>query len=385
MTGIVLRNARVTSDGMVTEGDLWVAGDRIAGTGRVSPPAGVRERDLAGATVLPGLIDLQVNGLGGAEVHAADATALETILRAAPRLGCTSLLLTQVSAGRDDYCGLASALEALPEVGARVLGIHLEGPFLDPAHPGAHLPDALRLPNLAETMDILALMGGRVRLWTLAPELPGAGELIDVLCDAGVVVAAGHSGLSYEEARSWFRRGVSMVTHLFNAMRSLHHRRPGLAAAALLDDRVRFSLIADGQHSHPAMVELARRLGGERLILVTDAVAPAGAPDGDYTVGGRPVTSKGGVVRLADGTLAGSALAALQAVRNFADFTSLSIAEASTAMTSRPADLLRLDDLGRLHEGAYADFLIVDGQGGLAETWVRGRPEHVDPSGSGGR
>lgn len=377
MTGIVLRNARVVSDGRITEGDLLVVGDRVVGVGRVSPPAGLPDRDLAGVMVLPGLIDLQVNGLGGMEVHGADAAALNTITRAAACLGCTSLLFTLISTEPGGFSRLAAGLEATAVAGARVLGVHVEGPFINPAHPGAHPPDALRVPSRAETADALSLLGRRVRLWTLAPELPGAGEVIQLLREAGVVVAAGHSGLDYEGACRWFGRGVSMVTHLFNAMTGLQHRRPGLAAAALLDHRVRFSIIADGHHAHPAMVRLAQRLGGDRLILVTDAAAPAGAPDGTYTVGGRPVSAKGGVVRLADGTLAGSALGALQAVDNYADFTGLSIAEASVAMTSRPADLLGEWDLGRLGEGALADFLILDEQGNLAETWIRGMPEYA--------
>jgi N-acetylglucosamine-6-phosphate deacetylase len=255
--------------------------------------------------------------------------------------------------------------------------VHLEGPFLDPAHRGAHSVEALRLPSRDEAAEALAHFQGRVRLWTLAPELPGASAVVDLLCEAGVVVAAGHSGLSHEEARSWFGRGISMVTHLFNAMTGLQHRSPGLAAAALLDDRVRFSIIADGHHAHPAMLELANRLGGHRLILVTDAVAPAGAPAGAYTVAGQLVVAEKGVVRLTDGSLAGTTLGALQAVRNYSAFTGVSVAEAAVAMTSRPADLLGERDLGRLGEGALADFLILDDQGVLLETWIRGKPEYV--------
>jgi N-acetylglucosamine-6-phosphate deacetylase len=173
-----------------------------------------------------------------------------------------------------------------------------------------------------------------------------------------------------------------MVTHLFNAMTGLHHRCPGLAAAALADDRVHFSIIADGHHAHPGMVELAHRLGGHRLVLVTDAVAPAGAPDGSYLVAGRPVTAQDGVVRLPDGTLAGSALGALDAVKNYARFAGLTLGEAVGAMSARPAEVLGLEDLGRLHEGAHADFLILDDRDDLVETWVRGKPEYTRAGGS---
>ncbi len=342
--------------------------------GRVSPPPGIPAKDVGGATVLPGLIDLQVNGLGGLEVHRANGSTLAEIARTAVRLGCTSLLPTQISAGPEAYVQLAAALASVPSGGARILGVHIEGPFLDAGHPGAHPQDALRPPSVDETRRLLEYFEGRVRVWTLAPELPGAGEVIGLLVESGVVVSAGHSGVGFDEARSWFRHGVALVTHLFNAMSGLDHREPGLAAAALLDPQVRFSVIADGHHSHPDMVRLAYRIGGERLILITDAVAPAGAPDGAYTVAGQSVESRGGIVRLPNGRLAGSALRAVDAVKNLARYAGVSIAEASIAMTSRPADVLGLPDLGRLSEGCVADLLMLDEDDDLVETWVGGQP-----------
>ncbi|MGD2052083.1 MAG: N-acetylglucosamine-6-phosphate deacetylase [Acidimicrobiia bacterium] len=379
MTGLVLRNGRIVSDGRVVDGDLLIQDRRIAAVGRVSSPPGTPTTDLGGATVLPGLVDLQVNGLGGTEVYRADRAGLVDITRTAARLGCTSLLLTQISGDPESYVELAAALGEAPDGGARILGVHLEGPYLDPGHPGAHPRDALRPPNADEARLLLSHFGDRVRVWTLAPELPGAEQVVDLLLESGVVVSAGHSGATFDEARSWFRRGVTLVTHLFNAMSGLDHREPGLAAAALLDAEVSFSVIADGHHASPEMVRLAHRLGRERLILITDAVAPAGAPDGTYTVAGQEVRAADGTVRLPGGRLAGSVLRPLDAVKNLARFTGLSIAEASVAMTSRPADLLGLPELGRLAEGCVADFLVLDDGEELAETWINGRPVHRRP------
>jgi N-acetylglucosamine-6-phosphate deacetylase len=371
---VVLRDAVLYLESGVCRGDMLVVGERIAAVGDVGRPAGARERDLDGSTVIPGLVDLQLNGIAGFEVRQATTEALRSILRELPRYGCTSVLLTVTSAPSALYERLGEALAALGQVegGARVLGLHLEGPYLNPGYGGAHPPDLLRQPTVAEAEALLETFAGFVRLWTIAPELPRAGEVVNLLRSRGVVVAAGHSALSCDEALSWFGRGISLVTHLFNAMSPMHHRAPGLPTAALLDGGVRFSLIADGRHVDPAWVSLAQRAGEERLILVTDAVAAAGMPDGTYGVGGEPAESEDGAVRRTDGRLAGSALTALQALRNFSTWTGLSLAEALPAMTTRPADLLGRADVGRLAPGASADFLVLDDGGDLQEAHVGG-------------
>jgi N-acetylglucosamine-6-phosphate deacetylase len=380
----VLRNVWFDPPGAGRLGDLLVAGDRIGATGRVDAPAGAVELDLAGATLAPGLVDLQVNGFAGAEVYEATADALRTIVRELPRAGCTSAVLTMVSAPRGRYEALFDALEVIESAesaGARVLGLHLEGPYLNPAHAGAHPPEALRLPDAGEVRELLDRAGGRIKLWTIAPELRGSAAVVELLLERGVVVAAGHSALSYEEARGWFARGVSFVTHLFNAMAPFHHREPGLAGAALLDERVRFGLVADGHHLSSATVRLAAALAAPRLVLVTDAVAAAGTADGEFLVAGLPGRAEEGAVRRADGRLAGSAVTALEAVGNLAAWGGLSSAEAFDAMSRHPADVLRRPDLGRLEPGALADFLVLDGGGELCETWVGGSRVHTREAG----
>lgn len=371
---LVLRDATLYLESGVQRGDMLVVGEWIAAIGDVKAPSGSRERRLEGRDVLPGLVDLQVNGCAGSEVYEASIGALRAILKALPRFGCTSVLLTMVSASDERYGRLGKVLAGLSDSrdGARVLGVHLEGPYLSPSYPGAHRLDALRTPDASHAERLLDALGGHVRVWTIAPELPGGAELIDLLKARSVVVAAGHSALSFEESREYFKRGVTLVTHLFNAMAPLDHRAPGLAVAALLDPSVRYSLIADGYHVHPAVVRLASQLAGDRVILVTDAVSASDCPDGTYELAGQRVQRESGTVRTRDGALAGSTLTALQGLRNFSNWLGIDLVDALPVMTTRPADLIGRTDVGRLAEGAYADFLVMDANGELLETHVGG-------------
>lgn len=378
---LALRDARIlTPDGWL-EGDLLLEGERIRAVGRVGGVSAKQDRGLSGALVLPGLIDLQVNGLGGEEVFGAPRSRLRRILGAAPATGCTGLLLTLVSAPRQIYEQLFRELAGLEEAGgARLLGIHLEGPYVNPEYRGAHPAAFVRPPDVEEARWLLQASGGSVRLWTLAPELPGAGALVELLLEQGVVTAAGHSGLGAEAARDWLDDGVRLVTHLFNAMPRLHHRHPGLAGAALAHPSIHFTLIADGHHVHPDLVRLAARLGEDRLVLITDATAAAAAPPGAYTLAGCRVISRDGRVELPGGRLAGSSLTALHAVRNLASWLGWPLEAAWLAMSERPAALLGREDLGRLVEGALADFVVLDSRGELHETWVGGRRVEARPS-----
>lgn len=376
-TVTILRNAQLQLPGRTSRGDLLIVGDRIGGIGNFNAPSGPVELDLTGKTLAPGLVDLQVNGFAGVEVYEATPYALRRILQELPRTGCTSVLLTMISAPRKRYETLFDTLETIEAgqtSGARVLGLHLEGPYLNPAHAGAHPPTALRPPDPSEARELLDRSNGRIKIWTIAPELPGADALVKVLLERGVVVAAGHSALSYRQACDWFSHGVSFVTHLFNAMTPVHHRELGLAGAALLDDRVYFGLVVDGHHVSPPAVELAAGLAASRLVPVTDAVAAAGGMSSDdVLVGGIPARADEGVVRRVDGRLAGSSVTALETVRNLAAWGKLPTDAAFTAMSSRPADLLGRQDLGRLEVGALADFLVLDDGGRLCETWIGGR------------
>jgi N-acetylglucosamine-6-phosphate deacetylase len=242
--------------------------------------------------------------------------------------------------------------------GAQPLGLHVEGPFLNPKKKGAHNPQYLRPPDLEAVKDWSPQ--SEVRLVTLAPELPGAGEVIVQLKERGVVVSAGHSMLGYEQAQAAFQLGVRCGTHLFNAMPPLNHRAPGLAGALLGDPDVNAGIIVDGLHVHSAMVALAWQLkGGRGLFLVTDAMAAAGMPPGDYELGHLNVHVDGHTARLDDGTLAGSLLSMDTALRNLVAFTGCSLTDALPALTRIPADLLGMPQKGRLFAGCAADLVLL--------------------------
>ena len=361
---VVAGGTVLTPDGPV-RADVLVAEGRIAGLGGVGPEGPTL--DAGGLLVAPGLIDLQCNGAVGIDL-AGEPERLWEMAAALPRWGVTAWLPTIVTGPPALRRRALAALRAGPPSGddrarAEPLGLHLEGPFLAPERRGAHPAEHLAPPDPVVVAD--EGWAGAVRLATLAPELTGALDLVRALVAAGVVVSAGHSSATAAEARAAADAGASWVTHLFNAMVPLSHRAPGLPGVALSDGRFRVGLIADGVHVDPAVVAIAARALGDRLTLVTDAVAPMGTPGaGD------------GGVRLADGTLAGSTLALDQAVRNLARWAGLPLAAALAAATSTPARVLGLADRGTVAVGAVADLVLLDEGGGLVATVAGGRVAH---------
>jgi len=341
------------------------------------PPAGGSEVVLRfpEGTLIPGLIDLEVNGGAGLDCLRADARDYETLGRYLAGTGVTAYLPTIISAPLEEMrraarvaSDVAHAPGGLPEV----LGVHLEGPYLNPLH-RRHRPQDLRRPSVPEMAETLRRAQGAVRVVTLAPELEGAEAVVRVLVAERVVAAAGHTDAGYDEIREAARWGVRLVTHVFNAMRGLHHREPGAAGAALLTRGLTVSVIADRVHVHPAVLRLiARTAGTGRIALVTDAVAAAGMERGAFTLGASTIEMRDGAPRLADGTLAGSVLQLDRAVRNFAADAEVSFREAVQAATLVPARLLGLERKGRLAVGGDADLVVLDREGRVALTVVRG-------------
>ena len=327
-------------------------------------------REFAGL-LCPGFIDLQINGAFGADIGA-DPDAIRTLVAKLPTTGVTSFLPTLISSPPERYGEFLAALEeGAVEDGARVLGAHLEGPFLAPHRKGAHDPSNLRPVDLDFLRRLLGL--GTVRIMTLAPELPNSSKAIELLVEEGAVASAGHTEATYEEITRAAEVGLSLGTHLYNAMRPVAHREPGAVGALLTDDRLRVGIIADGVHVHEAALRLAYRAkGSEGLVLVTDAMAAAGMTPGDYELGGRRVHLEDGAVRLPDGTLAGSALAMDEAVRNAADFLGISLTEAVRMASEVPASALNLEGKGRIAAGCDADFVLLDARGTVLETIVAG-------------
>jgi N-acetylglucosamine-6-phosphate deacetylase len=323
--------------------------------------------------ICPGFIDLQINGGFRADVGP-DSVSLEALARRLPETGVTAFLPTAISWPVERYRAFCEVLEGLPSSdtsGARILGAHIEGPFLAPARKGAHDPANLRPVDLGLLREILS--SRQVSLMTLAPELPGALDAIGALSEEGAVASAGHTDATYEEIRRALDAGLKMGTHLYNAMSPLQHRAPGAVGALLTDDRARVGIIADGVHVHEGALRVAYRAKGTRgLALVTDAMEAAGMPPGEYELSGRLVRLQDGAVRLPDGTLAGSALTMDQAVRNAADFLSVSLEEAVRMATQTPADILGFAEKGRISAGADADLTLLGTDGAVQETIVAG-------------
>jgi N-acetylglucosamine-6-phosphate deacetylase len=354
------------ADAVLVEGEMitWV------GTGRPPQRPDDEIRIEPGETIVPGFIDLQVNGYAGHD--AADgADAIAAISEALPATGVTAFLPTIISAPVEVGAEFTAAVGAAAEAsGARVLGAHVEGPFLNPSFRGAHLRGHLAEPT-PENVDVV--LAARPRLVTLAPELPGALEAIERLHSAGIVVAAGHTGADFENGRKAVAAGVRFATHLYNAMPPVHHRRPGIALALMLDPRVTTGLIADGEHVHPAVCEqLVRVKGATRIALTTDQTSAAGAPAGTYELSGRPVMSDGRVVRLEDGTLAGSAAIMPDLVRMMARLPGMNLDRAIALASGVPARVLGERRLGRIAAGACADLVVLDADGRVRLTMIRG-------------
>ena len=359
---------------------LCIEGGRIRAVGpqeALPIPPGAPVLDFPDLCAVPGFVDLQVNGGFGCD-FTRDPGSIPTVARRLPAFGVTAFLPTIVSSPPEVVRKAVEVVRSLPPepTGARVLGLHLEGPFLNPQQAGAHNPAHLRLPSL----EALAALGPLepVRLVTLAPELPGADDVIRDLRRRGIVVAAGHTSATYEEALHALDLGVAFGTHLFSVMRPLHHRDPGIVGALLTDPRATVGLIHDGVHLHPAVVRLVWRVKGpEGICAVTDAMTALGMPPGRYRLGDVEVLVDERSARVPSGLLAGSILTMDQGVRNLVAFTGCSLPDALRAVTLNPARLLGLEGrLGRIAPGYLADLVLLDEDLQVVGTWVEGQAVH---------
>jgi N-acetylglucosamine-6-phosphate deacetylase len=337
---------------------VTLEGDRIAS---VEPATDPVPGCLGGPSsrILPGLLDIQLNGAFGDD-FADPAADLGGICRRLPRLGVTGFAPTIVTSPPETYAPALANLRRAHRPGeARVLGTHIEGPFISPLHPGTHDPAQLRLPDLREARAWLE--AGEVRWLTLAPELPGAIELVEFLVERGVRVSLGHTDARWGPAEAAARAGATMVTHLFNAMRALRHRDPGVAGFALASG-LTVGVIADGNHvAFETLRMVARVKAPDELVLVTDALAGLGMPPGRYLLAGREYISDGTCGRLPDGTLSGSLLPLNLALRNLVEAAGVPPEVAVRAATLNPARALGVDgSLGRIAVGSAADAVVLD-------------------------
>ncbi|WP_028648476.1 N-acetylglucosamine-6-phosphate deacetylase [Nocardiopsis sp. CNT312] len=356
-TPVTLANARFVLPNEVHDGWLLVEDGRIAALGTGNPPPGP-VHDLNGAWVAPGLVDTHVHGGIGHAFTEADPEAAGRIAAFNRSQGVTSMVGGLVAATPEDTLRQVSALAELCESG-ELAGIYLEGPFIARSKCGAHDPDLLREPDTDEFDRWLTAGRGHVRMITVAPELPGALDLIHAAASSGVVVAVGHTESCYEQTLAAFDAGATVATHLYNAMRPMNHRDPGPVAAALHDERVTVELIADNVHVHPGAGRLVfSAAGAGRVSLVTDAMSATGLGDGQYTLGNLRVRVQGGEARLVEnGAIASSTIVLPQAVRNAVTDHGATLPDAVRSASCVPARSLGID-AGRIEAGAPADLLV---------------------------
>jgi N-acetylglucosamine-6-phosphate deacetylase len=392
---VILHGARKCDVDGEAEG-FWVVfeGDRITAVGEGAGWAAYAGRgadvvDAAGAVLTPGFVDLHCHGGGGFSFDAAGsddgaserggADAVDRALAVHRAHGTTRSVLSLVA---NPVAALERSLAAVADIAERdplVLGSHLEGPFLAPGRRGAHNPDFLITPSPSLVERLAAAAGGTLRQVTIAPELPGALEVVPALAEAGVVVAVGHTEADEERAQAAFDRGARLLTHAFNAMPGIGHRSPGPVVAAIRDERVTAELVLDGVHVHPDVARLLLDAAAGRVALITDAMAAAGSADGSYKLGSLDVAVVDGVARLtgpdgAPGSIAGSTLTQDHALRLATQRCGLSLRDAVTALTWVPARVLGMDcQLGRLAPGYAADAVLLNDAWGVRAAWGAGR------------
>jgi N-acetylglucosamine-6-phosphate deacetylase len=364
--------------GVLAPGYLAFDGGVITAIGEGKPP-GRPDLHLEDGLVVPGLVDLQVNGYFGVELGNAEPDGWATVARRLPETGTTAFLPTFITSPiPQTLAALRRAAGFIPAMtdGARVLGIHLEGPFISPERRGAHNPAWITTPDHETIETLLAAGNGLVTVVTLAPEIDGAMAAIKQLTASGVLVSVGHSDAIAAQVGAAAASGARIVTHLFNAQRPLHHREPGVVGQALTDGRLTSGLIADLHHVVGPVAALAFAAAPGRIFVVTDAAACAGMPPGPYILGGQPIElpdADGTPPVREDGTLAGSALRMDAAVANMAA-VGVPLPKAVEAATRVPADLIGRQDLGRLAIGAAADLAWLSDEFRTRGTWVAGQP-----------
>ncbi len=372
----VLAGARIVTPGGVVEGWLEVSEERIAALGPGVPPRPA-DRDLGGQWLVPGFVDIHVHGGARASYMSGDQDEAASVADVHRRHGTTTTMASLVTGTEDSLAATVASLAEMVDDGM-LAGVHLEGPFLARARCGAHDPALLRTPEPALVERLLAAGRGAVRMVTIAAELPHAAEAVRQIIGAGALAAVGHTDATYDETRAALGAGATVGTHLFNAMRPLHHREPGPVPALLEDDTVTVELICDGVHLHPAVVRTAvAAAGAGRVALVTDAMAATGAGDGDYVLGALAVRVEDGVARLVEGgAIAGSTLTMDRAFR-FAVEAGVPVEDAVLMSSTNPARLLGLSErVGAIAAGLDADLVVLDD--GFARTAVMARGSWLD-------
>ena len=376
---LLLRNCKRYDSGELV--DIAVVGGKINEIGRIDDPQNFdRIVDAEGKIVAPGFIDVHIQGAGGADVLDGTPEALQTMSQTLARLGVTGFLATTVMKPETKNHHLSVLAENWQSDlgGAHILGLHLEGPFINPVKKGGISPTAIYASSPAAFREVLEITQNSLKMMTIAPELDGNLAIIRQLCERDVVPAFAHSNATYEQAQKGFEAGIRHVTHIFNAMPPLHHREPGPLMAILESDSITVQIISDGVHLHPRIVNfLYRNLGPRRCVCITDGIQAMGLPEGRFIYNGRAYESKDGAARYDDGTLIGSAISVAEAARRFRRFTGCSLREAIETVTLNPARVLGIDHRkGSLETGKDADLVLMDEQFRVSRTIIGGKIVH---------
>lgn len=380
MNNIIIQHVKVhLPHQILPSATVWISNGKLK---RIEPTqeldkieSDAERMDGNGMWLIPGMIDVHIHGANGYDMMDGTEYSVQEVSRACAATGCTSFLATSVSSTIEDLLDMIRSVKAVigREQGARIAGIHLEGPYLNPKRKGMQNEKYLRHPNLDEMKIIFQEAGALIKMVTIAPELPGGLELISFLKEQGVVIAVAHSDATYEEAKLAFAAGASHVTHCFNGMRPIHHRDPGLIVAAFEEPHVSLQAIVDQVHLHPAIVRLMHRLKGpEGMVLITDALQAMGLGDDHYIFGGHHVTVSEGIARLADGTLASSTVTMNEALR-LTEANGISMEDAVHMASTTPARILGLSHKGKIEVGYDADLVLMDERYQVQWTMIEGK------------
>jgi len=372
---LLITNCRLYTDVKQTT-SIVIENGIITQIGNIGSTACDSTLDAQGRIIAPGFIDIHIQGAGGSDILDATVESLKTISQTCARFGTTSFLATTVFKPNQENKHLIIASEYTDSNlgGANLLGIHLEGPFIS-AEKKAMLPsDGICPPSLQVLDNILDMTGGRLKMMTIAPELSDSGQIIQRLSKSNIIASFGHSNATYEQTLAGFDAGISHVTHLFNAMPSLHHRSPGPLIAIFEIKSITTQLIIDGVHIHPCVLKFVfETLGPNRIIPITDGMRALGLPDGKYTYNGIEYESKKGIARDKNGTLIGTALGLSQMLNNFITYTNCPVDVAIKTVTEIPAKLLGLENKkGKIEVGKDADLVLLNSNRSVYTTIVAG-------------
>lgn len=385
-----VKQAAICARQVVTPSDVWEDGvveishGKVKYLGHQSSYSSGEVTTYSGHYLIPGMIDLQLNGSGGGDLSGGTVEDIERVGRSLAAHGTTGYLATIVTNQTEKMMhALHQVSEQLSNEfsGARSLGIHLEGPFINPAKRGAHLTEYIVSPDLELFRHFLKASRYQIKMLTIAPELPSAREVIREARDQIPIVSAGHTMAGYDEGLEAIRNGINFATHIFNAMPALHHREPGLIGAVLDSEEVVAGVIPDGVHLHPSILRLVSNYReADKTVYVSDAISAADMPDGEYRVGSLNVTVRNGVARDSHGNLAGSTLTLDQALKNLVEWlvedsgvwARRHLKEIVAALTLIPAELIGMKEKGRIEVGADADLVLLDADFNVLRTWVNG-------------